>query len=62
MKFIFTIAMLLALNCFAQPQITWLKYFKTSTDPIRIHNIIQMDDSGFVATTSQYNPVPANII
>jgi len=54
--------MLLTLNCFAQPQITWLKYFKTSTDPIRIHNIIQMDDSGFVATTSQYNPVPANII
>jgi hypothetical protein len=58
MKKLLIMAMLCTSNCIAQPQITWQKYFHSSTGSNVIDDIIEMEDSGFVATTGINNQVP----
>ncbi|MBL7925318.1 MAG: hypothetical protein JNK61_00280, partial [Bacteroidia bacterium] len=52
------LALLIACNCMAQPQITWQKYFYTSTGNNVMNYIVEMEDSGFVTGTvmPQFNP------
>ncbi|MBL7927613.1 MAG: T9SS type A sorting domain-containing protein [Bacteroidia bacterium] len=45
-------ALLIACNCIAQPQITWQKYFYASSGYNACFGILQLNDSGFIITNS----------
>jgi hypothetical protein len=58
MKKLLIMALLFAANGYAQ-QITWQKYYKSSNSSNIILTMIELEDSGFIATTPVYQPIAA---
>jgi hypothetical protein len=58
MKKLLIVALLFAIQTNAQ-QITWQKYYKSSNSSNIILTMIELEDSGFIATTPVYQPIAA---